>query len=107
MSKHSVVYIGNTHFAQIEGLSDQDGVPVTTATVELLSVTDNETGAPVSGIQAPLTMPHVGNALYRASISHTAGFVPGRVYQAVFTAIGPTGQLAQWTETLIARKRAA
>jgi hypothetical protein len=108
MSTHSTVYVGNnTNLAELLDLKDEDGNVITNALVELESVIDRRTGQAVSGISVPATLTHVGNGAYRGSLAAGAGFVAGRIYEAQFVAFGGGGQVAEWIETLIAKRRAA
>lgn len=107
MSRHSTVYVGNTNLAELLDLKDEQGNVVTNALVELESVIDRRTGQAVAGLAVPATLTHVGNGAYRGSLAAGTGFVPGRIYEARLVAFGGGGQVAEWTETLIAKRRAA
>ena len=105
---HSTLYVGdNTHVVEVADLRDNAGVVETAATVTMTALVDKQTGAPVTGVTLPLSMPHVAAGLYRATVPHGLSAVAGRTYLATIKAVGSQSFRAQWTETLVAEIRRA
>lgn len=105
---HSALYVGdNTHLVEVVDLQDNAGAVQTTATVNLTALVDKLTGATVTGVTLPLSMPHVAAGLYRATLPHGLSAVAGRTYLATIKAVGTQSFRAEWVETLIAKARAA
>lgn len=107
MTTHSTIYVGdNTHVLEVAELQDNLGVAETAATVTVTAVLDS-TGAAVSGVTVPITLPHIAAGTYRATLPHGGAFLAGRLYSVTFKAVGSQSFRAQWTETLVAKERAA
>lgn len=105
---HSTLYVGdNTHLVELVGLEDSDGTVDTGATVELTALVDARTGDTVTGVTLPLAMAHVSAGLYRATLPHGLSATAGRKYLATIRASGSQNFEGEWTEVLIAKRRAA
>lgn len=110
MTTHSAIYVGdNSHLIELIGLQDNDGAVQTNATVQLTALVDARTGTTVTGagLTLPLTMPHISVGTYRAQLPPALSIVAGRTYLATVKATGSQGFKGEWTETLIAQRRAA
>lgn len=106
MTIHSTIYVDNDSMLVVESLRDRDGNLVTTATVTLESLLDRS-GNAVNGITTPSAMSHVGSGTYELLIPSSVSFVAGRSYRATVKAVTVGGLIGEWTETLIAKVRAA
>lgn len=107
MTAHSTIFVGdNTHIVEVADLQDNLGVVETAATVTMTAVVDAD-GVAVSGVTVPLSIPHIAAGTYRATLPHGGAFVAGRQYRATIKAVGSQSFRAQWTETLVAKVRAA
>ena len=106
MTTHSTVYVDNDSILLVESLRDRNGDLVTTATVTLDSLVDKN-GDAVSGVDTPSELTHVGDGTYELTIPSTASFVSDRIYRATVKAVTVSGLIAEWTERLIAKRRAA
>lgn len=66
------------------GLYDADSaLPINDATVQLLALVDEITGANVTGITLPITLSYLtdSNGVYKGKIPATANLVEGRFYE--------------------------
>ncbi len=66
------------------GLHDADtGLPINDATVQLLSITDEITGALVSGVSFPITLSYLSGSagVYKGKVPAAAAFQEGRFYE--------------------------
>lgn len=66
------------------GLHDADsGLPINDATVQLLSITDEISGATVSGVTFPVTLGYLAGSagVYKGKVPATAAFQEGRFYE--------------------------
>jgi hypothetical protein len=107
MSTQSTLYIGNnTHVLEVLGLQDHVGTEQSDAIVQLLSITASD-GSAVSGVSVPIVLAHISNGDYRNTLPAGGAFVAGRKYTATFHAAGSQGFVGEWTESLIAKRRAA
>lgn len=105
---HSTLYVNdNTHVVELVDLTDHLGSVQTNATVEMTSLVDRSTGAVVTGVTVPLSMPHIAAGLYRATLPHGLSVQAGRAYIATVKAVGAQGFRGEWRETLIAEVRRA
>jgi hypothetical protein len=82
----SLVYDDNTGYLILGGTdpledSEAPGVPITTATVTLESITTLD-GVAVAGMSFPTAMPHVSGGKYRCKVPDTLNVTPGTVYEA-------------------------
>jgi hypothetical protein len=108
MSSHSTLYVGdNTHVLELVDLQDNEGAVQTDATVQLTALVDAQTGAAVTGVTLPLSMPHVSGGLYRAILPHGLSVRAGHIYSATIKALGTQSFRAEWVERLLAQERAA
>jgi hypothetical protein len=105
---HSALYVGdNTHVVEVIDLQDHLGVVQIDATVQMTALVDAATGAAVSGVTVPLSMPHVALGLYRAVLPHGLSITARRKYHATIKAVGSQGFRAEWVEVLMAQVRHA
>jgi hypothetical protein len=105
-TKSSSVYVGeNTHVVEVVGLKDHEDNVQTDAVVTLVSIVDKATGEELAGVNVPCVLTHIGEGLYQERF--TAEFVVGGVYEATITAVSSSGIEAEWSETLVAKKRRA
>lgn len=103
----SAIYVGNTAYAELDGLADQDGAYQNDAIVTLESLKDKLTGVEVAGLVFPIAMAYVAgsNGKYLGSINYAAEITAGRAYLAKVKAIATSGARAEWEETAIAYER--
>jgi hypothetical protein len=93
MSNHSILFVGsNTSIIEVRGLADHEGNLVLDATVECTDIRERDTGLSVAGVPTPITLNHVGEGLYQASLLGTP-FDAGRWYVAIIHAVTPVEQL--------------
>lgn len=105
MSTSSFIYVNNDSLIVLKRLTDRNGVPVTTATVTLESLVDND-GNAVDGVMVPGTLNHTSDGNYELLVARTAGVVAGQTYYATVRALY-SGLQGEWTETVIAKRRIA
>jgi len=101
----TAIYINNDHTIKVEGLQDQDGNAVTTATVEatILDLNRKEVG----GITWPLTLSHDGNGTYSATLDKAVSLQRNVRHYLRVVASTSGGADAEWTEPLVAKEREA
>lgn len=90
-----------------DGLYDVDtGLPVNSATVELLTITDEITGAAVTGVTFPLTLSYLAGSagVYKGRIPATAVLTEGRFYELRIRAVTPGGDTLTIYESVPAAK---
>lgn len=102
---HSSIYLDNDHVVVVQSLTDQDGVAVTDATVTVESIVDNR-GTAVTGVSFPISLSHESAGTYEGSLPKEIQIREGRIYKAHIRAVAD-GKQAQWTESLVAKTRAA
>lgn len=106
MTTHSTIYIDNDSVLRVQGLRDRSGALVANATVALDSFEDRR-GADVTGISTPALFSNIGSGDYELSLPDSLGLVEGKVYLATVSAVSTVGDKAEWTETVIAKRRSA
>lgn len=102
-----VLFIENDNAVVLNALRDLDGNYINSATVTLESLVDRATGAAVTGITPPVSMPYVAasNGVYRALLPHTLGLTLGKYYRAKVKVVSGTMD-GVWYEDLVCRLRA-
>lgn len=78
------IYLDNDHVVHLAGLTDDDGVAVTSATVEARVLDRNF--QPVGGVSWPVTMSHVGNGDYEGVIDSSIVLTDRSLYYLEVTA---------------------
>jgi hypothetical protein len=96
------MYLNSHTIVRLSELKDEDGNFQNDATVTLESFVDRLTGAAVTGITLPLSMPYVpsSNGTYEAEIPYNTSVVVERFYTALVRAISVTGKRKDWMETI-------
>lgn len=98
----TAIYIGNDHVVKLEGLEDQDGNAVTSATVKARILDLNYDD--VSGLSWPLTLSHDGGGTYSAVLDKAVSLTRNsRHYLQITAAQG--GTEATWRLPLKAQER--
>jgi hypothetical protein len=88
--------IGGDNVIELRGLKNAiTGDPITTATVTV-TVTEDITGAEVSGQSWPLTMPHIASGTYRAILPDVMDLNSALSYTSVVVADNGTDQKGRW-----------
>jgi hypothetical protein len=103
-SRFSRLWVAYDSELRLEDLVDEDGLPVTDATVELTTLTDRA-GNAVEGILLPTPMLHISGGDYQCALPATLGVTADKIYKATARAVA-NGAAAPFTETLIAARRA-
>jgi hypothetical protein len=101
----SGIYLGNDAVLQLQELVDRNDVPVTTATVTLDNMVDENGDAP-SGLSFPMSLQHAADGTYEARLPYSIGLTAGRLYKATVRAVS-SSIVAEFTETVLAMRRAA
>ena len=91
------IYIDSDNVITLTGLTDQDGAPVTSATVT--ARLQSLTGVDIVGETWPVTMAHVGSGTYRGSLSDALEIELGRCYRC--TVIATIGSITRkWIDSV-------
>jgi len=98
------LYLDNSNVVELRDLTNSvTGLADEGASVSL-TITD-QSGTAVTGETWPVSMAHVSNGLYRATLSESLSIVSGRKYFAVVSATGSGGQVGKWTCPVVAEVR--
>lgn len=81
-----VLYVGNDHVVEVQGLRDADGQVIPSASVQATLYESDKT-TEVSGVSWPLVLTYEGSrGNYRGELSSNVGIVEGRRYAMKLTA---------------------
>lgn len=99
----SVWYINTTMLLRLDALVDQDGDPVTAATVEMTKCVDCDGNTP-DGLSLPLTLSHTADGTYEAELDADIELTEFDVLTATIVATEPAGATREWEDTIVVRQ---
>lgn len=105
MTTHSSLYIDNSAVLKVEALRDRSGELVTGAAVVLEEFVD-KSGNAVAGMTTPTALTETSTGTYEVEIPYDIDVTAGKVYRLTVSATY-LGYVGEWTETVIAKRRAA
>lgn len=100
-----IAFVANDNMMIVDGLRDIDGAYQNSATVQVISVTD-QVGANVSGQSFPLTLTYVAasNGRYRGVLQDSLALIDSQTYIATVTVDTGASQ-ARFVVPFVARTR--